>query len=177
MRVFPGSKWLKPSVGLPTEQAAVWIRTLCRGTGDGYLGRAENSCLLITLCLNSWLFWNLAWAVFTYIWDIFPQKILSELVYFWGGRALMKRLLAEYWVWELLLSDRTTDCLRSSSQRSVSTASRPGEREILKHSANEENTLFWAKDMLGWVVNKGEKTTTFHQHLFIPIPMINTGNN
>lgn len=48
------------------------FRTLSRGTGDHCLGREEISSSLVTLCLNSGLFWNLSPAVFPYIWEIFP---------------------------------------------------------------------------------------------------------
>lgn len=108
------------------------IRILSRSTGDHYLGRAEISSLLVTLCLNSWLFWKLAPVVFPYIWEIFPQKILSELVYFWRGWALMRRHLAEYWAWELLLSHCTLPRVFVFSQCSDSTANRLGERKILE---------------------------------------------
>lgn len=107
------------------------IRILSRGTGDHYLGKAEISSLLVTLCLNSWLFWKLAPVVIPYIWEISPQKILSELVYFWRGWPLMRRHLAEYWAWELLLSHRTLPCV-FFSQCSDSTANRLGERKILE---------------------------------------------
>lgn len=71
---------------------------------------------------------------------------------------------------ELLLPHCTADRARSSPRCSGSAANRPGRREVLENSAVEENALFWAQDVLGWVVRQCENTTTFTQQPFYSHP-------